>query len=128
MGTHCATHVAETEAWAVRNALEWAWKKGVYNLEIQSDALNVVNWIEGDEALAGPIGTIVRECRNWLRKGWKVNVKHVHREQNHVVDRMAKMAVNSRTKWESIKNPPPDIRSLLLNDRLGVPSLRIISD
>nr|GMD98062.1 ribonuclease H [Ipomoea batatas] len=45
---------------------------------------------------------------------------HIYREQNFVADKLAKLALISTADWMEFDNPPPECRSLVCNDQVGV--------
>ncbi|XP_031131859.1 uncharacterized protein LOC116033243 [Ipomoea triloba] len=51
------------EARAIVECLDWAWKKGICDLEVQSDASQVVQWIQDDLDGRRPIRQCIEEVK-----------------------------------------------------------------
>nr|GMD42555.1 zinc finger BED domain-containing protein RICESLEEPER 2-like [Ipomoea batatas] len=51
---------------AIVRAMEWAWGKGIRDIEIQSDAKNVVDWIHERTMLRGLIQDLSEVAVNWV--------------------------------------------------------------
>ncbi|RAL41896.1 hypothetical protein DM860_009078 [Cuscuta australis] len=63
---NCATSV---EVMAIARGIEWAWEKGVKELEVQTDASEVIKWMADYTSLRGPNRDIIDEIKhNWQRK------------------------------------------------------------
>ncbi|XP_031103194.1 uncharacterized protein LOC116006838 [Ipomoea triloba] len=89
-----ATDYAEAsivEARAILECLRWAWQRGIRDIEVQSDAKNVILWIRKNSAIRGPLGHIISEVRGWLNRDWTVALRVIYREQNRVADRLASL-------------------------------------
>nr|GMC63228.1 ribonuclease H [Ipomoea batatas] len=113
------THAIEAEVWAIVKGLEWAWKKDVRHLIIQSDSKEAVDWINGRDTPRGHIQMLVEEGHSWMKKDWDIQVHHVLREQNMVADSIAKMARHTVGSFNDIRDPPQRILNLIEDDRLG---------
>ncbi|XP_019182493.1 PREDICTED: uncharacterized protein LOC109177561 [Ipomoea nil] len=59
------------EAEAISKGLTWASRNGIIDIEIQSDAERVINWVLGDFELRDPICEHVENIRKWLKESWK---------------------------------------------------------
>lgn len=93
------------ESWVILEGLRFAWRKGIYCLEVQSDAKKVVIWINNEMALNGPASGVIQECKSMMEKDWEVTIKHVYCEQNRVANKLAKMGTHLRTGWRQLENP-----------------------
>nr|GLL35698.1 uncharacterized protein LOC109160503 [Ipomoea trifida] len=108
-GFSCTTgarNIEEGEAWAIYKALQWAWEKKIMNLWIRSDSKDVVDWINKEMNLLGPIGHIICACKAWIRKGWEVKITHAPREFNSVADKLAKDVIIRQCNWIEFNKPP----------------------
>lgn len=47
----------------------------------------------------GSIGDTVQMCKEWFERPWKIQVTHIFREQNALVDEIAKIAVKKICNW-----------------------------
>lgn len=86
-----------------------------------------MKWItrEGNqEGFRGPLANIIENYRNMMEWEWIVKVSHILREQNQVVDRMAKRALSLERGWRVFDRLPCDIRACVEQDALGVPKIR----
>lgn len=68
-----------------------AWQRGIRDIEVQSDAKNVLAWIQDDTAGRGPIRQYLDEVKRWTNKDWKISFRPIYREQNRVADCLASL-------------------------------------
>ena len=87
---------------------------------VEVDSLVVFNWIKGLEEPANNHANVIQECKEWLQRGWIVNIRHVLREGNLVADKLAKLALKSHsrniTRW---LQPPEEVDKLIFQDLIG---------
>nr|GMD43908.1 putative RNA-directed DNA polymerase [Ipomoea batatas] len=119
-------HVIESEAWGLLKGMQWAWNKGIRNIEIQMDSKDVINWITGTEQPRGPLRNIIHSCRQWINKSWIVSIKHVYREQNAVADGLAKLALFIANDWNEWHEVPPMVHEMVQRDQERIPHTRRI--
>lgn len=115
-GFSCTVRVensAEVECWALLKALQWAWTMGYKSVCFQTDAKNIVEWIENPVELCGPIRSAIEACKDWFKKDWRTNLLYIPREHNKVADSIATIARNKRCEWVEFKEPPEECRRFL---------------
>lgn len=100
--------------------LEWAWRQGIKKLRVQSDAEDVVHWINGGPLSVGPFRPMLLRCRHWLSRDWDITLRYVIREQNQVADSIAKLAWRNGIHWVDFIAPPQEIVGLLAWDARGI--------
>lgn len=118
-GFSCATKAnnsAEAECWALVQAIEWAWSKCCNKVWFQCNCKDIVDWVNMNHPPMGPLGDMIRVCKEWLDKPWAFRVSHVFREQNAVADRLARIAVRRKCNWIEFLGPPEEIQPLLDKD------------
>lgn len=124
----CVDRVCElVEAWGVLYGLQICWDLGIKQLEVESDALQVVQRIEQLHHLhlrAEPWKSI----GEMLSRDWTVCVQHVVREKNRCADRVTKLGLRSpeeRIIWSS---PPQEVVAILEEDRTAVGHPRVSTE
>lgn len=93
---------------------------------LRPDSHEVTKWIEGNGQTRGPIKSIIEGCRKWLDKRWEARIKYVYKEQNEVVDTMAKAAAQGNDQWKDLNIPLQCSMKALSDDRVGLPSTRFV--
>lgn len=106
-------NIAEAECWAVLKALQWAWRMNYKKIWIQCDSKDVVEWLSKNLSPISPLGNMIASCKEWISKPWEVKVTHVLREQNEIVDVLAKIAIGKRCDWIEFFDPPIEVRDLV---------------
>lgn len=91
---------------------------------IQSDAKEIVEWIENPVNLCGSIKNGAGACREWINKAWMIRISHAVREQNKAADIIARIVRSKNCDWMEFKNPPDEIKNILQRNRLGMYSTR----
>ncbi|XP_031116600.1 uncharacterized protein LOC116020256 [Ipomoea triloba] len=79
------------EVEAIVECLSWAWQRGLRDLEVQSDAKNVVQWFQNDSVGRGPIRQYIDKVKWWINRDWRISFRLVYREQNRVADCLASL-------------------------------------
>ena len=77
--------------------LRQTWDKGYRILSVEVDSLTIYNWITKDD-LGWKHVNLIHECRDLLKKPWSVDIHHVYRESNRIVDFLAKNALMNTYK------------------------------
>lgn len=83
------------EFWALRDGLNFAKEEHVTKLEVETDALGVIQLLNDHEMANHPLGNILLDCRSArsLMEAFEVvTIKHVYREANWCADALAKDA------------------------------------
>lgn len=57
---------------------------------------------------------------------WSVNLVHVFREANQVADALASKGFSIVEPYLEFRNPPNDVSNLVLLDKMGAPTPRLI--
>ena len=71
--------IEEAEFWAVIHGMKMAREMGVKRLLVESDCLLVVQWLRGSDETTPFLASLIQECRDWMRKGWIINIQHVYK-------------------------------------------------
>lgn len=82
------------ELWALRDGFSLAKAENVRKLEIEVDALGVVQLLN-EQTKNHPMGNILLDCRSLMVELEAVSIKHVHREANYCADALANDALIS---------------------------------
>lgn len=115
--------ITEAECWAVMKVLQWAWGINYKKIWVQCDSKDV-EWLNKSESPIGPLGNMVKICKDWIWKPWEVKVSHVFKEQNEVVDGLAKITVGINYDWIEFFGHSDEVRNLVHDERSGVRSSR----
>lgn len=116
------------EARAIVKGMDWAWKKGIRDVEIQSDAKNVINWITTGVTLRGPIQADIQAAREWLNKGWKISIRAIYREQNRVADTLSILGTRQQNEWTTLSTCPPESEEVFFHDLARVVCCRRVRE
>nr|GMC75097.1 hypothetical protein DM860_010389 [Ipomoea batatas] len=68
------------EAKAIIEGLRWAWGKGVRDVEVQTDAWDVLRWVEGQHMLRGPMQAIIEDIKQWQTRFSRLRLRAIWRE------------------------------------------------
>lgn len=117
-----------TEARAIVKAMEWAWKRGVRDLEIQSDAKEDVRWIHGKAELRGVARELVHDAIQWCNKDWNVSLRVILREQNRSADALAMLGTIQTTGWKVLSSCPSECEEAFANDLVHAMRVRRVRE
>lgn len=101
--------VDEAEAWGIYYGLKLAWDKGLRKVILECDSKRLVDWLTKDgsrDEIRGPIANLVNRCKTMMGQDREVRMTHVFREQNRVVDHMAKKVSNYDRGLQVFDIPP----------------------
>lgn len=56
----------------------------------ECDAREIADWINKDLDPLGPLGSMIRACRGWVRRYKEIRIFHMYHEQNIVIDGLTK--------------------------------------
>ncbi|VFQ98567.1 unnamed protein product [Cuscuta campestris] len=120
--SNCATSV---EVMAIARGIEWAWEKGVKELQVQTDASEVIKWMADYTSLRAPNRDIIDEIKhNWQRKFTRLEFKNIFREQNFATDRLATIGTFPEANWIDHEDPPPEMDDIIADDMMGATRVR----
>ena len=84
---------------ALREALVFALKRGINNVEIRSDSELLVKQLKGEyKVRAEHLAALHGECRELLRRLSWYDIRHVRRAENKLADQLANEALDQRLK------------------------------
>lgn len=98
-GVAGSTHYGDpslVEAWAIAEGLKWVWLRGIRDVEVQSDAKNILQWLHDDSTGRGPMCQCIEEIKQWMNKDWRISLRVIYREQNSVADCLASFGAVQR--------------------------------
>ena len=81
------------KASAVLRGLQLAFDASLLPIEIESDALEVVNLVNSECDISAEIGLVVSDIRDLLSQSGNVSISHVSRRVNVVAHSLARMAL-----------------------------------
>lgn len=116
------------EAKAIVKSMEWAWEKGYRDVEFQSDATTVIEWIHTKANLRGPIREIIEKAHQWIDRDWKISIKAIYREQNRVADALASVGARQSDDWSIYDTSPFGCEEAYLDDLLHITSVRRVRE
>ena len=109
----------QAELWGLRQALSLVKDNGWSSVIIESDCLEAINLISGEEDVENhPCRALIRDCRMMSREV-AVKLQHVLREANRCADKMAKLGSKQNEKLVRILVPPMELVDDLLADLEG---------
>lgn len=113
------------EALALKEGLKLAWELKFDHIEVETDAQELVDAIQGTTFLPDA-DTTVKEIRQWLRRDWEISLRHVYREANRCADSLARLGKNQRCTKTIWSTPPTQLEGILLEDFEGRKFLRCV--
>ncbi|CAN1177317.1 Putative ribonuclease H protein At1g65750, partial [Linum perenne] len=120
----CSIMRAELRAAEIR--LQLAWDMSVKMVIVELDSQAAISSIKGLGPLDSRHGPIIHHIQQLRAREWQVVFKHTYRETNRVVDLLAHMGHGLSLGSHLVTVRPPNIRSALLSDCIGVSSPRQI--
>ncbi|KAK9019201.1 hypothetical protein V6N11_053728 [Hibiscus sabdariffa] len=92
------------EAWAIYDALLYAWKFCFSCIILESNSKEIVDILHGHSvSLRGC--SLISMIEKLINRNWFVQVQHVYRERNLVADRLASLSRNlplGVTEWKQV--------------------------
>lgn len=85
--------VLQAEAWGVFSGLQIAKEMGIDSITVESDSAVLINLFQSHELHLHPLGTLVKNCIQFMNSFRDCRVTHIHRERNMVADCLAKRSV-----------------------------------
>ncbi|KAJ1377551.1 Ribonuclease H domain [Sesbania bispinosa] len=109
--------VVEAKYLAILMGLEFAWNKGVKNLVIESDCLDVISELNLPSSLSShPNYGLLCKIRSILNRDWVVTLQHVARDANRPTDCLAKFGSSYDDSFLEWVAPLPELATLVLQD------------
>ncbi|CAL5357000.1 unnamed protein product [Camellia sinensis] len=108
----------EAELWAVYKSLTVVLQQGLNEVIIETDAAQVVHLLQEEVGDKCPFKRLVEDTKILLN-GCNCTVQHVWKEANLCADALAKLGAAQQEDMLVVKEPPVEIRSLLVDDMLG---------
>ncbi|CAN1188458.1 Putative ribonuclease H protein At1g65750, partial [Linum perenne] len=81
--------ITRSEISAIVLGHERAWNVGVRNVEIQTDSQTAIRMLSMDTNHDHQHATIMGKYKRLLNRPWRVSLRHIYREANHLDDAMA---------------------------------------
>nr|GMD52496.1 uncharacterized protein LOC109191080 [Ipomoea batatas] len=105
----------EAEAMAIREALSWTKRHGVSKIQVESDALQIVQSLKLS-SYDSSFDLVILDIKDMLRSLHHVDISHVSRTANSVAHSLAREACSMSVpqEWNSI--PPSFIVNALYSD------------
>jgi len=107
------------ELWAITNGLKLAWSKEFQKIVLESDSSLAVDLITKDKIIIDKNYNLIMQARELLAKEWDIQVLHVYKEANSVVDWLANygltMSFLDRSSI-SFNDPPAGLYCILYYD------------
>lgn len=113
----------ETEIWGIYRGLTIMLEKGYNNISIESDSLIAVQLINEGPNKEHPQIDLIKEAKNLLARTCSL-LSHVFREANLCADHLAHLGAQQAEPLVVLEESPPSIRTLVLEDALGVGQFR----
>ncbi|KAK5833114.1 hypothetical protein PVK06_016926 [Gossypium arboreum] len=83
--------IFQVESWAMLEGLKLAWAQGFRQVELESDNALLIDVIQNG-LVAGNNCSEIRLIHDWCSKDWDVKFRYILRDNNKVVDCIAKEA------------------------------------
>ncbi|KAF5934299.1 hypothetical protein HYC85_030470 [Camellia sinensis] len=107
----------EAELWALYKGLTVILQKGMNNVIVESDAMQVVQLMNEETKDNCPFKNLVEDSKILLR-GYQCTVQHVWKAGNLCADALAKFGAQQPEDMLVVNEPPAEIRSLIISDMI----------
>ncbi|XP_030496466.2 uncharacterized protein LOC115712332 [Cannabis sativa] len=101
------------EVIGVKEALSWIKRKGWTGVEIETDALVVVQAVLGSVSMPSQFGFLVQDCRSLISSLNCVSLHFVKRSVNRVAHCVARASCFHSDRIFSERNAPPELMSMV---------------
>jgi len=92
-------------------------RQGIAHLQVESDSKVLVDMIIGKCNINGNVPTLIRRIRDLKNMSWQVQINHIWREANRLVDWLAKFSLSLDSfDLHVIETLPRELRCLLFYD------------
>ncbi|XP_028080539.1 uncharacterized protein LOC114282098 [Camellia sinensis] len=109
----------EAELWALYKGLTVILQKGMDNVTIELDTMQVVQLMNEETRDNCPFKNLVEDSKILLQ-GCQCTVQHVWKEGNLCADALAKFGAQQPKDMLVVNEPPAEIRSLLISDMIAL--------
>ncbi|XP_017632474.1 uncharacterized protein LOC108474958 [Gossypium arboreum] len=110
--------IFKIEARAIIEGLHLAWKKEIWQLEIECDnALLLETIVAGGAADSKMLE--LHFIHRMIPLNWKVCIRHIPKAHNAFTDHMAKVMATRFTKVQEFEEPPCSMQDLVHADYIG---------
>ena len=114
------------ELWGVLHGLNLAWELGFRKIILEIDS-QVVTFVLNKKTCPFPkIRSLLLDYFVLLRRDWQNQIQHTYKEWNICVDWLANQSLKSDDCFRKLRQPPLELRNLLLGDANGVYMLRLM--
>lgn len=117
-----------TEMHAIVKAMQWAWNKGIRDIEVQSDASEAVKWIRERANLRGIARDLAQEAIRWCARDWNISIRDIFREQNRSADALAMLGTYQTVGWKDFSSCPPECEEVYFNDFMRAKQVRRVRE
>ena len=107
---------AAAEALAMREGLALANQFGCTNIVAESDAMEIIDGLSGEETWWGEYSAIFSDCIDVMTLIGNVSFKHCPREANEVAHELARFGFTNKNSCNWVDEPPSFILGKLIND------------
>ncbi|KAK8564906.1 hypothetical protein V6N12_058485 [Hibiscus sabdariffa] len=111
-----------SELWAIHDAVQRAWDRGLRKITLESNCLDAVRILNGKSTSLlgnGLVATIFK----LLRYDWMVSINHINCTCNGVADRLATLSKANSIDDLQLLEPPAEVLSLLQMEAVDFCSL-----
>ncbi|XP_019161875.1 PREDICTED: uncharacterized protein LOC109158421 [Ipomoea nil] len=110
---HCVLDPVMVEAEACKQALIWIRTRGVMEVQVQTDCLNIVQVLQSEKEDRTYLGSIIHECKQTVKDLPRCVFHYIPRSANQAAHALAK-AVGSQPGPMSWEDVPPHFISELI--------------
>jgi ribonuclease HI len=122
---HCSAFIAEL--WGVFEGLKYARSLGYTAIDLNVDSLIVAQAIQTGRSRSIMGHSLVKHIRQLMCLDWEVTVSHAFRESNYCADALANYGCSLDSSIVYFDVCPSQLRNLILADKMGISTPRIIS-
>ncbi|CAN1747579.1 Putative ribonuclease H protein At1g65750 [Linum perenne] len=106
--------------------LHIAWDRGLKKVELQVDALTILNLVEAECDPRHQHAMKFMEIRDLLRRDWEIRIRHVYREGNRAADFLAGIGFQFPLGYHLIPTSNVNLGFHLRYDCIGITEPRSV--
>ncbi|XP_060211737.1 uncharacterized protein LOC132639298 [Lycium barbarum] len=115
-----------SEATALQTGLKWCIDNAIRKIEVESDSLMLIKWIQNFASMPWNLQMVVMDIRTSLESFEDFKIQHCFREANKVADTLANTGLecNQNIWYTDFTQLPRQAKGEFNLDKLGLPSFR----
>lgn len=85
--------------------IKWCREKTRGRVWILCDVKEIVDWINDKQNPLGPLGDLIKACREEFKRDEGIRISYIPREHNEMADGLARIAASKGCDWIEFEGP-----------------------